>query len=585
MAHSTGAKLGTRIAMLVSKSVVLTNTKMAGVKHKLAMAIFHSISDTISEEVHRTIGGVLTDMHDKLPENSPAKPLLKFMSQDLGQLQAAIGMAVGASGIFTSIGTIMNNELAPIVYEAVGSNPHLIPDAGTIAALGAKGLLGENDAIWGIEQNGISGGWAQWMITANQQYPGASDMLDMLRRGIIDEGQAYAWAQVNGMPGSAAAAYFALQNVPVSPADAALALLRGNMDAGDAAASAAAYGVSAESFQVLVNNTGEPLALMQLLEAYRRGFIDQSTLEQGILESRIRNEWIPTAVQLAYSPMSVADAVNAVVQNNLDQETAEGYAQQNGLMPGMFDILLATAGEPLSRTEMEQLYNRGLVTEAQVLQALDESRLKQKYNQYAFELHTKLLNPSTLADAVLYGAMDQNTAVNIALQLGYSESDATAMVLSASNAKMFSYRTKVVEDIAQLYEVNAMDETTAIGLITSMGWSEPEANVILQAAEYNREKRIQAAAISSIRSKYIGHHIDIDTVNTDLASIGVPQGEVAYLTNLWTIELSANIEYMTPLDISKAVAASLMTNNDAVTYLMNRGYSEADANILIQVAG
>lgn len=585
MATKGGAKLGTRIAMLVSKTLVMTHHQLIGVKHKLAMAVFHSISDTISAEVHQALDPVFRALLDSAHDTGLATAAIKFMANETGQLQALSGTSALSGSILASLGQIINNELAPAVQGYIGSNPHGLPDTGTMATLAAHNIADAGDMTVNMAKAGLSSGWAADIIELNVVYPDFNTALDLVRRGIWAQEEFIFSAQRNGIDAGVAEILFGLLTVPLSPADAALAVLRGNMSQGDGQAAAAMSGVSADNFAVLMDNTGEPLGLEQLLEAFRRGFIDQATLEEGILQSRVRDQWIPTALQLAYEPMSVADAVNAVVQNQLDQPTAETYAQQNGLMPGMFDILLATAGEPLSRTEMEDLYNRGLVTEAQVEQALSESRLKNKYNGLAFELHTKLLNPSTLSDAVLYGAMSESVAVGKALELGYSQDDATTMILAASNAKMFAYRTRIVENIAELYEVNAIDNTTATGYITSLGWSTEEAAVILESAEYNREKRVQEAAITGVRGKYIAHHIDLADVQSALNEVGVPQGEIDYLTGMWTLELDANVEHLTPMYVSKAVAAQAMTQADAVTYLMNLGYSESDSNILIQVAG
>lgn len=585
MAHKSGAKIATRIADLVSKSIVSTHAGLTGIKHKLAMAVFHSISDVISAEVHQTMDPIFSALLSSDSGTGMASDALKFLAYETGQLQALSGANILSQSILGSVATIVNNELAPVVQGIVSSNPHGLPDVGTLAAMAARGIISVDQADDNIGKNGIASTWTDTLVQLNQVAPDVSTCLELYRRNLISASDFVLFAHTNGIPTQMGEILVSLADNPLSPADAALAYLRGNLSEGDAQAAAAQSGVSADTFTTLVNNTGEPLGLEQLLEAYRRGFIDQGTLEQGILQSRVRNEWIPTALALAYSPMSVADAVNAVVQNQLDQGTAETYAQQNGLMPGMFDILLATAGEPLSRTEMEELYNRGLVTESQVTQALSESRLKNKYNDLAFELHTRLLQPSSLSDAVLYGAMSESDAVAAALNLGYSEQGATTLVLAASNAKMLAYRTKVVDNIASLYEVNAMDQTTAAGLITGMGWSSEQANVILESAEFNREKRLQEAAITGIRSKYIGYHITLDVVRTDLTQIGVPAGEIDYLTQLWTLEQSANVPHMSAYDVAKAVSAGLMDQPTAVAYLQAIGYTLSDATILSQVAG
>jgi len=52
MAQShSGAKVGTKVSVLVSRAVVHTHAKLVGTKHRLALLIFHSISNIISEEV------------------------------------------------------------------------------------------------------------------------------------------------------------------------------------------------------------------------------------------------------------------------------------------------------------------------------------------------------------------------------------------------------------------------------------------------------------------------------------------------------------------------------------------------------
>src|SRR5581483_2164328 len=231
---------------------------------------------------------------------------------------------------------------------------------------------------------------------------------------------------------------------PISAADAALALLRGNLSHDEALSIAREAGVTETDFNTLVNNTGEPLGLMQLLEARRRGFIDDGRLVTGILQSRVRNEWVDVAKKLAYSPITVADAVNANVQGHITDQQGNDIANQNGLEPGWFDTLVATAGEPLSRTEMEELFNRGLVTQQQVKQALLESRLKNKYTDLAFALHTKLLPIRNLSEAVEFGTLTLAQGVAEAMKQGYSQQDATALIQAASARKLQSFRHQVV---------------------------------------------------------------------------------------------------------------------------------------------
>lgn len=584
MAHSGGAKLGTRIASIVSQTIVSTHAKLLHVKHRLALAIFHSISDIISEEVHRSLDPMLVNLHDQLPDDSPAKGLLQFMAHETGQLQAGAGMSSVAGSILGSLAQVVNNELSVGVRGILASNPHMLPDTGTISQLAAKGLTTGGNAVSNIEQQGIDSGWATAMIGANYTYPDPTAALDMLRRGLIDEATFTTWAQRNGIPGDVADKWLLTVNVPLSPADVALAVLRGNIPMAQAVAVAAQSGVTAEDFNTIIDNTGEPPGPGQLLEAHRRGFIDDARLVKGILQSRIRDEWVDVIKDLATVPISTADAVNAVVQNHLTQAQGEDIANQNGLMPGSFPILVETAGAPLSRTEMEELYNRGEVTQAQVYQALSESRLKPKYNDLAFLLHSRLLTPRELADMVVWGAISQQDAVTKAMESGYAKDDAARLVSSSVNRKLQSQRQSVVNAIEVLYEDNAISEETASSTITSLGFEQSEITFMLQAAELKRQSKLITAGLTAIRSKYIGHHIDSGTASSLIDAMGIPHQQRDSLLQLWKVEHDANVAQLTAAQILKALALGLITADDTLTRLVNKGYSPDDAALLIEGA-
>jgi hypothetical protein len=584
MSGSGGVKLGNRIATIVSQTIIATHSKLLHVKHRLAMLVFSDISDIISEEVHTSIGPILRELHASNDAGNMSHPLTKFMSTEHGQLQAIVGSFAGASGILSSVSQIVNNELSPAVRGALYTNPNLLPDPGTLSQLGAKGLLGASEAVDDISEQGISAHLGNAMLDANRVYPDFTTALDLFRRGTIDYATYELWCIRNGIPKEVATKLFELESVPLSPADAALAVLRGNMDQQTALRAAQASGVSQPDFDVIVGNTGEPPGAEQLLEAHRRGFIDDARLVKGILQSRIRNEWVDVIKNLAYVPMSTADAVNAVIQNHLTQSQGEAIANQNGLEPGNFATLVETAGAPLSRTEMEELYNRGEVTEAQVNQALNESRLKPKYNALAFALHTRLLQPNELADMVVWGAISHADAVAETLKLGYDKTSAERLVSSAVNRKLETQRMGVVRAIETLYEDNAISSTDASSAISRLGFESAEIGFMLQTAELKRKTKLINTGLGAIRSKFIGHHVDKGVASGLIDKMGIAHQQRDALLQTWQIERDANVAELTTAQIIKALKLELITADDATTRLINKGYSDVDAVLLIEGA-
>lgn len=574
-----GAKIGMRIATLVSQSMIYTHSKLIHLKHKLAMRIFSDISDIISEEVHRSAGAVIRELHAGLPADSIAGPLLKFMATEHGQLQALAGTFASSAGIFSSVAEVVNNELSPSVRGLLETNPHLLPDPGTLAALAARGLAQHGDAVSAINQQGINSGWANAIIKLNEQFPDSGTMIDLVRRGAIGRDNFIEWSIRGGMAVETANAVLAMLDAPLSPADAALAVLRGNISQNEGATHAAAYGVTAETFQTLIDNTGEPLGLMELLEAYRRGFIDRARLERGIIQSRVRNEWLDVAEALRFSPISVADAVNAVIQGHLTQAQGDSISQQNGLEPGSFDTLVQTAGEPLSRTELEELYNRGEITKAQVEQGLLESRLKNKYTEYAFALHSKLLPIRNLSEAVEYGTMTLANAVAEAMKNGYSEADATALIQTASARKLRQYREHIVTAAESLFIDGALDAAGFVSVARSVGFDDAEAEAISAGASYKQMARLTSSAIDAIRSKYIARHIELDVASGMLDGLGVVSSHRDNLLKVWQIERASATRLLTPAEIVKANKLTILTDDETIQRLMALGYSQDDATL------
>jgi len=545
------------------------------------MAVFHSISDEISDEVDITLGPLLRKLHEATPEDHPAYPAVKFMHEATGQLKAIAGTGLQMTGLLGAFSSVVNNELADVVYNIIRANPAQLPDSSTIAQAYATQLVQRNEALADIGAQGIQYGWGDRMLELSYTVPALGEVLELLRRGLIikEDAEQYLWR--NGIRQDDAARLVSLASLPISVADAALAVLRGNMTQAAGEKVAAENGIDAAGFAILIGNTGEPPGLQELLEGFRRGFIDQATLERGIRESRYRNEWIPLLEKLRYSPMSVSDAARATVQNQMDIAAARSIADQNGLEPGHFDILVNTEGNPLSRTEMADLYNRGLATEAQFKQAIRESRYKNKYVDLAFNL-TQVIPPvETVTRALRYGSITHDQAARIVSMHGYSAQDTAVIIAAGSGERTQVFKDRMITATAALYEQGIISQSDLTHAVTSLGFTGDEATFIIKSADFHREARMTGAVVSVIRSKYVGRHIYKNTASGLLDQAGIPAEQRDALLKEWDIERTAAVRLLTPAQIVKGVKLELITPDDALARLTEQGYSETDAELLL----
>lgn len=579
-----GSKLGPKLAAIISETIVTTKRKLLDTEHR---ARVHSMQEVI-DRAGREIADLYKPVWDATLAQQDMPDVVrahvdKIMS-GRHQWQAIAGIALGYSGAANGLSQVISNYLAPAVRAALEASPELIPAVNDIVTLHVKGVIDQGEALADIAGQGINNNLAQALFTAAYGYPDLSTTLELLRRDMILGQDAGLFMTRNGIAPEVQDLLLQLVKVPLSPADLADMVVRDIKTQGEAAKVAAQSGVDAADFDALVLDTGEPLALQQLLEAFRRGFIDQARLERGIRQGRTRNEWIDVAERLRFSPMSVADAVNSVVQNHMDKTTGNAIAEQNGLEPGSFDILLQTAGEPLSRTEMQELYNRGLVTREQVDQAQRESRLKDKYIPYSFELHRRIMPVNYVQRALRYGAISHDAAVRAVMDNGFNQADAEVLVTSGSAEKMQTFKNRVVSAVETAYEENTISDQTALSMITSLGFEDSEAAFVVQAAGFRRDARIVNQAIGLIRGRYVQHRLSRQQASNDLDSVNVPAPQRDFMLNLWDIEYAAHTRGLTEAQVIRAMKKSTITPDDALQRLLDMGYSQDDATILIQDA-
>lgn len=579
-----GGKLGPKLVRLISQTVIATKRGLGPHEAAVRSKATQDVIDAAGREIAEHYTPLIRMMLDS-SDVSVSPEIRAFLEDAISgehQLKAIGGLIMGPFG--STIGTFISNLTAPVLYEAIRTMPQLNMDVQSAVSAAASRVMTDADAANRVSEQGINNSQYAVLKELASSYPGIPDALDMLRRGLITNNTFDVILERNAVPDAFINVWAEMRRVLLSPADAALAVLRGNISQAQGAAIAAEWGVDAGDFQIVIDNTGEPPGAEQLAEALRRGFIDEATFARGIRESRIRDEWIPTMLALRYVPMSVADAVNAVVQNYLSLDQARTIANANGLEAGAVDILAQTAGEPLSRTEMEELYNRGLATESEVLQALRESRLKNKYGPQAFQLHTRLLEPRMLSSAVTVGALTHEQAIQRALEYGYSQADAAVLVNEGSANKLLTYKTRVISAAESLYEENAITAEGFLNVAKGMGFDETEANFVVQSAEFRRQSKVLTTVIAAIRSKYVAHHITKGEASGLLDATGVQANQRDFLLNYWDIELAANVRMLTEAQIVKAQKNGLITPENALDRLLGLGYVAGDAALLLEGA-
>lgn len=586
MGYQVGDKAGPRLASLIAQYVQAVRTRTAPYESRIHAAATQQVIDRAGAEIASHYRPVVQRLLDA--DDGSLDPVVRRFVEDAisgrHQLKSVGGLLTGA--VSGTIGTFLSNQLAPLLYTAIRTEPFLNLDPGTLAGMVAAGVMSDADGANRTAEQGINNAQFERLVQLAADIPGAVQLGDLVNRGQMSEAEALGWLERQAIPAPLRGRVLDLRRALLPPDLAALAVLRGVIPEAEGAAIAAQSGVSAADFRIIIEDTGEPLGLEQLLEARRRNFIDTPRLVRGILQSRVRDEWVDVAEKLAFSPPSTADAIQGVVQGHLPFAEGEAISAQNGLEPGNFQWMYDTAGEPLSRTELQELYNRGEVTEAEVKQGLRESRLKDKYVDQAFLLHERLPEPRQIVSALTHGAITKADAESYLRKQGFSAASAAILIAEGSSARIAAHHGLTLAEIRALYTDRLAPAAQAETWLIALGYDSADARRLFALWDFLAQAALVRQAVGVIRAKFVSRHITEHQAVLELDQLAVPADARDRYLRIWTLEQQVQTRLLSEAQIVKAVKLKLKGTSEAwgLVRLTDLGYDASDALLLLQGA-
>lgn len=585
-----GAKLGPRLAHILAQSQIHTEQKMLHTRHKLGMSIFNAASDMIGGEINEVAGDFFAKLAKEHEGEEHVKRTLKLIADGHGQASAILGSMVLGGVTGNALTTIFSNELYPLVADVVRTNPNLPPSPETIAALVAHHLINPEDGLRAAEGQGRPYGWFEAEVQASQTWLDPSIVLELLRRNIIGDDAAVYFLERIGMAGQAVPEFLKLQRQHLAPADAALALLRNAIGKDKAYAAAHVAGLDSEDFETMVEITGEPPPVEELLSLWRRNKISDGKLAEGIRQSRVRDEWVPVIKEMAIIPPSPQEALNAYLQGQISRQEAEKRFKEGGGDMTWFQHAFDSEGAAPTPVMLGEMANRGIIPwegQGPGVKSFHQGFLEGPWRNKWLEPMRKLAQyyppPRTVTTLLKDGAIGKKEALKLFRDQGLSEQLAEAYVVSASGAKIKKQKDLAAGQISELYRDQAIDAATARGMWEDLGYDHQEAHFLLVLAEFARVQRYNEAAISTVHSRYVGHVIDKATASGALDRLNVPPGQRDSLLGLWDLEREVKVKRLTAAEVKAAVKKELLSVDHARERLERMGYPHGDAEIYLKL--
>jgi hypothetical protein len=378
----------------------------------------------------------------------------------------------------------------------------------------------------------------------------------------------------------------------IPPADLADMLERNIFDAAgnatatsgaviNAYAEAAKSGLSSDKLDLLTLDTGEPYGIMEALALLRRGAITLERFTQVLYYSRVRNEFLPDVLQLQYSYLSPADAVEIALKGIETEAVAKEMFVTAGGLAENWDDLLAAAGNPIGVVNAVNQYYHGVIDLPTVQSVIKHSRINPMFEDLALNEHYKWLTATQIHQALKAGTVDPTTATGWLIEDGYSAEQAAVFAGSGTAEKLAGSKQLSETLIAEAYSDKTLDSASALSALGELGYSASDAQLILSTLDARSSIAIQKVAINRVRTMMVAGRITSQQATVELTTLGLPPAAVTQYVQTWTVEAASTVRTLSEAQIGRLYAKGALSAETATARWVQMGYSAEDAALLV----
>jgi hypothetical protein len=321
----------------------------------------------------------------------------------------------------------------------------------------------------------------------------------------------------------------------------------------DTLAEALTGGIDKERLRVMVGEIGLPMSLQQAASAYFRKIIELPDFYKAVAQGDTRPAWGPFILEQARQIPTAHDGIEARLRGWI--KDADMYAQtaRHGMSKADTDLLFKVLGRPLSFHQVFIGERRGGVYDGPTdqidphfLKSLQESNIRPEWYNLAW-------------------------------------------------AQRYNYPTAFV--LRALTEAGDLTQQEAHDILLFEGWEPTLAEKVSTkwaggtgATTDAHVSKAQTQLWTTTHRSYIAEEIDDAVASSALTAAGVEPAAVSPILALWGQERSLIRAQLTPKEIAKAVRTGVInpatgvawTLQEGITALLARGYTQADAEVILQ---
>ena len=262
-----------------------------------------------------------------------------------------------------------------------------------------------------------------------------------------------------------------------------------------------------------------------------------------------------------------------------------GWVEDN---PDWFKVMFDIAGRPPGPEEMARAANRNIIpwegTGAEALtfqQAIAESDVKTKWTDVLKQLAVYFPPNGEISNLLRGGGLTDEQAKALWAQNGVPDDLATAYLHLATIQQVTQERALAKGEILDLVEVGAITDTEAETMLAQIGYSGSNATALIEMTHYRFELRAINLAIRKISAFYTARKITAAQAKSAFEAEGLPDAQVTGLLDTLTEQRDDLVAVPTSGQIAGAFNYGIIDQNTATQMLEHLGYSPFSAWLVL----
>lgn len=378
-------------------------------------------------------------------------------------------------------------------------------------------------------------------------------------------------------------------------------------------------GLTPSRFDAMVADTGESYGIIDALRLYNRNtnlwalapgpnYSDGVPLYEGgqdlgktygitkedlmtvIYYSRTRDQFVPDFLKLARNTISPADCVEMVVKQIVPTEIGQNLYAAAGGIPEQFQALVDAAGDAAGVEAAVNLAAHGVISEGQLDQIVGMSRLNPRfyylahpYNGGAAPLQRKWLPIYEIRQAVVNGTMTEDEAVSRITAEGYDPADAQLFIQAVEMGQIGTAKAETEGMVLQDWEAGLISHDEATDALKALGEKDWAIPFILDTVMAKKVTAQRNAVVTRVRAAVLYNDVTPGQAETYLTALGWDGAAAKEVVNGWVIEAETPHELLSTAQIGKLLEDGNISPDFAVAYWQRRGYTLADAQLLLYI--